>query len=361
MDRRPTSSELLDRSSIAFDPRAIDHWIAASWLQKAIRRGDLELAEQAASHLHRFRGANALRRLLIVAFEDIGMASIETVSSVVDACRQPPLFRDQDIATGAVSLSRLLAAAPSDRSADFLISAINRHPAFGDARTRVKNMKQRERLALIADSSASLHERGAATLYASGLIEPHGRSWRTHLDEALTTFKDLGVPAQFIDVVRCAAWLEREPLTIVLPLLWLALRSERPKTVVTNAVPETKVVCGVPLYAFDKHTRLGKLAVQRFARENSDVRRVLETCVAKNQRPGAACMAAFYADGAPVSRRLVWPDSERIEKLGHQADLFHVGVPLEAAEPLTAAVTSNLDHLNDVRERLLLRHLRASL
>lgn len=360
MHSRPTISELHDCSSIAFDPRAIDHWIAASWMQKAIRRGELERAEEATLHLHRFRGANALRRLLIVAFEDIGIASIGTVSSAVDACRQPPLFRDQDIATGAVSLSRLLAATPSDRSADFLISAINRHPAMADTRTRAKNMKQKDRLAVISGSSASLHERGAAALYASGLIGPNGRAWRAHLDDVLTTFKDLGVPAQLIDVVRSAAWLAREPLTIVLPLLWLALRSGRLKTVVANAVPETKVVCGVPLYAFDKHTRLGKLAIQRFARENSDVRRVLKTYVAKNQRSGAACMAAFYADGAPVSQRLVWPDSERIEKLGREGDLFHVGVPLEAAEPLMAAVTSNLDHLNDVREQLLLRHLRAS-
>jgi hypothetical protein len=360
MDRRPTISEHHDCSSFALEPRAIDHWIAASWMQKAIRRGELERAEQAVSHLHRFRGANALRRLLIVAFEDIGIAAIETVSSVVDACRQPPLFRDQDIATGAVSLSRLLAAAPSDRSADFLISAINRHPALADARTRAKNMKQDRRLAVISDSSASLHERGAATLYASGLIGPIGRAWRVHLDEVLTTFKDLGVPAQLIDVVRCAAWLAREPLTIVLPLLWLALRSARSKAVL-NAVPETKVVCGVPLYAFDKHTRLGKLAIQCFARENADVRQVLETYVAKGQRGAAACMAAFYADGAPLSQRLAWPDSAEIERFGREGDLSHVGVPLEAADPLITAVTSNLDQLNDIRERLLLRHLRASL
>ncbi|MGO4684117.1 hypothetical protein [Hyphomicrobium sp. 2TAF46] len=224
MDSRQTISGLQEHPSIANNSRAIDHWIAASWMQKAIRRGELDLAEQATSHLYRFRGANALRRLLIVSFEDVGVASTETVSAIVDAGGQPPLFRNEDVAAATVSLSNVLAAASKDRSADLLISAINSHPSLAHVRAQAKNLKVGQRLKMIADSSATLHERGAATLYASGLVGPNGRAWRNNLDEVLTTFKKLGAPAQLIDVVRCAAWLTREPLTIVLPLFWLALR-----------------------------------------------------------------------------------------------------------------------------------------
>ncbi|MGO4684621.1 hypothetical protein AB4Z24_13855 [Hyphomicrobium sp. 2TAF46] len=328
-------------------------------MQKAIRRSELDLAAQATSHLYRFRGANALRRLLIVSFEDVGVASTETVCAIVDAGRQPPFFRNEDVAAATVSLSNVLAAASKDRSADLLISAINSHPSLADVRARAKNMNDGQRLNMIADSSATLHERGAATLYASGLVGQNRRAWRVKLDEVLATFKTLGVPAPLIDVVRCAAWLTREPLTIMLPLFWLALRSARAETI-DDAVPATKTVAGVPLYAFDKHTRIGKLAIQRFARENIEVRRVLEARIAKAQRPAAACMAAFYADGAPISKRLVWAGSAEIEKLGREGDLSRVGVPLEAAEPLMSAVTNNLGHLNDIREQQLLKHLRAS-
>jgi hypothetical protein len=37
-------------------PLAIDPWVAASLLQKAIRRGDVDLAERAAFTLSRHRG-----------------------------------------------------------------------------------------------------------------------------------------------------------------------------------------------------------------------------------------------------------------------------------------------------------------
>jgi replication-associated recombination protein RarA len=60
-------------------PLAVDRYVAMSALQKAIRRGDEELALRAAMTL-RIEGPHAIwRRLGIIAFEDIGVGNIDVV------------------------------------------------------------------------------------------------------------------------------------------------------------------------------------------------------------------------------------------------------------------------------------------
>ena len=57
----------------------------------------------------------------------------------------------------------------------------------------------------------------------------------------------------------------------MVPLLWLAARDDRDHAIIDSTVPPSPVVEGVPLCALDMHTRRGRTAIQRFARENVDV------------------------------------------------------------------------------------------
>ena len=90
----------------------------------------------------------------------------------------------------------------------------------------------------------------------------------------------------------------------------------------------------VPLYALDKHTRLGREAIWRFACENDSVRACLARFVPASQRRSAAYVAAFYVDAAPIARRLMWDQSEALEAFGIERDLLHAGVPAEGIQPL---------------------------
>lgn len=339
----------------------LDHWIAASWLQKAIRRGDTELADEAASALHSFRGKNTFRRLLIIAFEDVGIGSIAAAAAAVSAfCEPARQHVGQDEAVAARELARTLAVAQKDRSAELLISGVNSHPALVSVREDVSRSDLDRRLAIIANDAATLHQRAAATVASVGLGQFELRTSIANLDKVLSTFSDLEVPSQLLRVIRHAASRAREPMALVLPLLWRVLPLDRHQTI-ADPMPATRIVHGIPLYAFDKHTRLGNRAIRHFARENMAVRRILEANVAAPQRPAAACMAAFYADAAPIADRLAWADGANIERLGREGDLFRAGVPLEIADPMVRAVRDNIDHLNDIRERLFLNHLRAVL
>src|SRR5271157_3172398 len=103
-------------------PLAIDPWVASSLLQKAIRRGDADLAERAAVTLHRLRGKGIWRRFLVIAFEDLGVASVSALIEATTACNDPVLWQGVGGEEQALRhVARRLASAPKDRSPDHLI------------------------------------------------------------------------------------------------------------------------------------------------------------------------------------------------------------------------------------------------
>jgi hypothetical protein len=133
ISRTPAAADRSARSKV-LPPLAIDSWIASSLLQKAIRRGDADLAERAAITLHRLRGNGIWRRYLVIAFEDVSIASVDALIKTTAACTAPDWRASVDGGDERVLclLARLLAEAPKDRSPDHLISVAQSHPELED-------------------------------------------------------------------------------------------------------------------------------------------------------------------------------------------------------------------------------------
>lgn len=119
-------------------------------------------------------------------------------------------------------------------------------------------------------------------------------------------------------------------------------------------VPKTEWVGNVPLYAFDKHTRVGKRAIHLLSKLNSDVCAVLESHVPTPSTLAIAEIAAFYTDAVPVSQRLEWAYSSELEAAGLSADMRAVGCPLRAVPIVLNAFKRNLESLNSYRRDVLL-------
>ena len=66
-------------------PLKISPWVAMSLLQKAIRRGESEWAQRAAATLSLIAPERLWRRCGAAAFEEIGVADLETVTLVTAA------------------------------------------------------------------------------------------------------------------------------------------------------------------------------------------------------------------------------------------------------------------------------------
>ena len=116
-----------------------------------------------------------------------------------------------------------------------------------------------------------------------------------------------------------------------------------------SAVPGSLVLDDIPMYALDKHTRIGLEAIRSLVKYNSEIREFLERYVAPAQRHKAAYMAAFYADAAPLASKLSWDGADQLEALGTEADLLKSGVPAEQIGPLLQLFRANVDHLNKLR------------
>jgi hypothetical protein len=140
----------------------------------------------------------------------------------------------------------------------------------------------------------------------------------------------------------------------MVPLLWLAARQSENR-VCDCVVPPLVKADDVPLYALDMHTRLGREAIWRFARENAAVRACLTRYVPESRWRQAAYVAAFYVDGAPIARRLIWDQSGALEAFGIERDLLHAGAPAEGIQPLLAAMRADLGQLNELRVQVLAR------
>ena len=67
----------------------------------------------------------------------------------------------------------------------------------------------------------------------------------------------------------------------------------------------------------------------------------------------AACMAAFYADAAPVAHRLDWNGSAELERLGTEGDMLKAGVSREGISPVLETIRDNLEQLNAIRAEVV--------
>lgn len=338
-----------DIQSISNDP-----WIASSLLQKSIRRGDVDVAVAAASSFIAQRSNAIWQKLIIIACEDIGLGDLELVSKVIRLSLTPHLRLE---AGGdhhvALTLCAELAKAIKDRSTDYLWISSSKHPGWRDIRETIGTLSISKTINVACDPSEPFQRRAVAAWYASGL---NGKSSALRDGDLVGLFEGLkscGVPDELADLLQLAAKKSRKPLIVMLGVLWHMLQndlgeaSQREHPTSPSRFDER-----IPLYALDKHTRVGKRAISSFIRECPDVARVLAEHIPAFRARSVGCLAVFYAEGVWVKKRLEWSQSHTLEIICAEADLLNAGCPLSGVKPIVEAVRSNLDHLDAIRRRM---------
>lgn len=332
-------SDLTSKTSI---PLA-DPWILGSLMQKAIRRGDCEFAAVAWKALSTIDARRAWRRLMLIAFEDVGVADIDAVTEVVPLC----LSKGPNEVLGREFVQRL-ALARKDRSTDYLFCDCIRHPSLRHQRFLAEQARPEENLNRLS-ADYDLQSRALAAIVL--LQQSKGRrgfGWtRAGTVKAIVERFTQDIVARTI--IEGAYKKSGEPFLLMLPLLAECVRSQiRSRSKVVD-VPRTKYVGDVPMYALDKHTRVGRAAIREFLADNDNIHRCLKAHVSTENMKSAAYMAAYYTDATPVSNRFVWSDSDRLEIRGREADMHSAGVPLDGIASILDVFRQNLVHLDEIR------------
>lgn len=330
----------------------LDPWATSSLLHKAIRRGEVELAQWAAAAFYRYRGQGIWRRLLNIAFEDIGIADpllvLEVARIATDKQLRAVLGADLDL---IADLACRMAETPKDRSTDYLICATIKLPCGQAEQHKLAQKPADELVDVAADNAQPLMRRAAASLLA---CTREDKVIRGQPLERLFVALEAEGPSPLCDAVQLAASKGFGAYVLMAPLLWSAYQHGPPGRPSAVQNPRVEWAGGVPLYTFDKHTAAGKKAISRFAEQCDEVRAILAQHVATAARSRVAWMAAFYADAVPISLRFEWSQSRELEVLGFEADMTGAGCPREETWPVLNAVLRNLNQLNACRREALI-------
>ncbi len=347
-------NQIQKNAVVVKDTLRCNRWIASSALQKAIRRGDTAIALRAAFALHREDLSATWRRLIAIAFEDVGAADIDVILETVAVATLPKwraVIGEEAVLRSVVST---LAAAPKDRGADYLMWIAAEHRDLRQMRENCGQASITERLSMVLDHSRSLPDRAVAAWFCSGIDYPYQHRIGAGDPGLGDAYCRLGVPPDLVAATVLAAKRTRQPYAVLVPLVWLEVQRSGPTGIAQASVPPSGLVDGIPLYALDEHTRLGKRAINTLAQQSPSIRAWLQRYTPRRRWIAAAQHAAFYAEGSAVSRRLNWSQSRSLEAMGIEAELATAEVEPDGVEPLIGAVRGSLDELNAIRTQLLL-------
>jgi hypothetical protein len=342
-DRHDLAALSLDDRPPPF-PHA-DPYLLNSAMQKAIRRGDLAIARRAGHQLLRLDRQRLWRRLMTVALEDIGIASVETAAELVTISTLPAARRllGGDPHALDIALTRACRTV-KDRTGDHFGSIIGREPVDEADRTVLGTASSNALLAIIASSHLPWTRRLRAAVIASGRTDDPGRSAAVGIDAVFAVFRDLGVPELLLAACAAYAARQRDALPVFVPLARVLFSPGCIGTpqIITQDHSKTELIGELPDYAFDPvNTRLGRRAVDLFLRAYL----MKPPCT---PRMVAACL--WNAESAACDRTLSWPLGEAIRKRAYAADLLVHGLPLSRHAELNTWIVHERPALTAARQ-----------
>jgi hypothetical protein len=336
---------------------AADKWVLASAFQKAIRRGELEIAQSAGLSLLLEDKQMLYRRLHVLAVEDVGVGDIDLAICILaatgDAKTRQLLGGDQVVLS---YLIERLCGAVLDRSADHMLSIAQDHPHLEDARWDLGRAPINELFDQIKSPDIPLTIRAVAAWYAAGTKQFRSDglwSRQGDLEGLFGTYLGMGVDEALLDACRVAIRKMRNPLPLFVPLIWSGFRQSAVNMVEEIDIPDTRYVEGIPAYALGGHTRLGKRALREFLRQCEPIRKCLGQHLSDTGWQDTSDVAVFHVESAVVKRQRLWDGFDDLKTLGIEGDVCRNGLKPEAVSDLLAIVRENMPLLDDIRVEIL--------
>lgn len=339
--------DLDNAEAFAVDPLTVSPWLAASALQKAIRRSDTRLAMRAAQTLLRTDPQRLWRRLCGIAFEDIGLASPRTLSLVMSAT-ETSAARDQHQRDAMLtqSLIRHLCAARKCRAADDLFIAVAAHPELEAARASQAGHELpghliaiRERGSLLWASLAVLHASGVR--WGGSVAGKKGSS-----RETFAALRDASIDREVVDLAEKGFRRTREALPLLLSLLQQAFPSGSLTATDDELPPVVIGRNGIPTYCLDAFSWEGKAALSAFLKRDTATGRWLRQNVPSQRRVSVLAGGLFRVEGGLVRQRVEWPCALTLRWL---ADSGYHGMALTDPAAFLHMIRSDLPKLDEVR------------
>jgi hypothetical protein len=255
----------------------------------------------------------------------------------------------------AVSLGLVerMCAATKSRFADEILAIAQLEPALGPVRTELA-MASTEQLAGCSATSDDIGVRALASWFLAGTARyPMDGILRRQGDLAAVweAARELGVPADWLNLLDRSARRMHWPLAVLLPLAYVSKVSGTPTQLVKDTPYETWR--GVPLYALDQYTRRGLVAIGRWLAGCPQLQEILRAAAPRSAWPKITRYAVFAAESQVCSRHLMWSEQHDVLRRSMLAELTGRGLVAKYMDPLLACATANFPALNECRREVM--------
>jgi hypothetical protein len=333
-------------------PRPMDAspWVAMSVLQKAIRRGREDLALSAATTLLRDAPDKLWRRIGCIAFEDIGVASLEAVglATVALAGKRHRTALGGEWAVASCVVAELSRASKC-RVADDLLMACELHPAYADARAQLPRLSTRA-LIEIATGQGPVHGRALALWYAIGTDRDRSTLVRRRGDPRVVFDQlcEAGWPHAAVEVAREGF---RRTSVILCPLVALLASEPRQAAQIgSDDLSAEDMIGDVPAWALDVYTREGRAGFARFLQTDAPAARWVQRNVRQARRVSFLGHVVFRVEGGLVANRVRWPLAEELRR---QVDVECSGPECSDATEILELMRNDIPRLNEARAAVM--------
>ena len=326
-----------------------DKWVLSSNLQKSIRRGLSVTAIETAIKLLAIDPRYFWRRLLVIAYEDVGFANIGQCYDLLKFFRREAAHSQLGPDRVAAYFVEALAKSCKSRSLCDAIAMLEFNVRLEELEKPWFGMSDDEIVSAISCTENSTTSRVAALRHICGYTENSKGVYRS-----ITPAR----PELMLEVCRRLELTEMETtlfisgqsvsdsLNIPIPLVSKLARGGSQECQ-AEQVFEGKD--GILFAAFDRHTRAGKNCFNRFAQDVDAVREFFQRQPSKLDPVSVIGVAVFIVEGSCLNRWVVFPQSNDLRQAFEQNFIERVGVTGDSASQLLTIVRENLSILNAIR------------
>ncbi len=333
-------------------PTIGDKWVLASNLQKSIRRGLIKTAVGTATKLLAVDSSYFWRRLLVIAYEDIGVADIQLSHDLLKTFRREALHRQLGAERVAAYFADALSRACKSRALCDAIAMLEFNVRLGEIEKPCFYLTDSQLVESVCRTTEPLMSRVAALRHICGYRDNVYGSYRAATKPRPELMREV---CQVLSLTDMEATLftsgqsTSESLNIPLPVVVQLVRGDK---YVAYSDQEFDGMNGLLFASLDRHTRTGKKCFTQLARNVEAIGKFFR------QRPElnpaeAIGVAVFIIEGASLNRWVVFPQSDFLRQIFEQNFLEHAGVTGGGASELLHIVQDNLTELNRIRAEVI--------
>jgi hypothetical protein len=329
-------------------PTSSDKWMLASNLQKSIRRGLTQTAIGTATRLLSVDEQYFWRRLMVIAYEDIGFGDIQLCFDLLKTFRREAMHRQLGIERVAAYFADALANARKSRALCDAIAMLEFNVQRGELEQPCFALTDSQLVEVICRTDESLMTQVAALRHICGYRENAKGSYRSITPARPELMREVCRRLELTDIettLFLSGQSTSESLNIPLPLVAQLARGEH-REVQAKQIFEGKN--GILYVALDRHTRAGKKCFAKFALEVKPIADFFHQHPKLNS-VAVLGVAVFIVEGSQLNRWVVFPQADNLRQAFEQKFLEHVGVNGKRASELLNITRDNLPLLNQIR------------